>query len=300
MAIERTFSIIKPDATSPQPDGRHQCDDRKSRAAYRRAETRVDQPRAGRDVLRRPPGSGRSFGELVDFMMSGPVVVQVLEGENAIAAYRDLMGATDPAKAAPRHHSQGLRAIDRRELGARLRCRRHRREGNSTVLQPAKISSARGISLFAPCVPVARAVRRIRLRSGRFSSAAAASPKTARMGSRLWVSIAQYLILRSGATSRRRAGLGRRLLDRRSPDPPDRRSALWRQRHGDRARLPRIAAASKEMGHHYRRQPRRDAAYRVDRRGQPTYAASLPEVDRRIGAALHRGQIAGARESRQE
>jgi nucleoside-diphosphate kinase len=41
------------------------------------------------------------FGELVDFMTSGPVVVQVLEGENAVAAYRDLMGATDPAKAAP-------------------------------------------------------------------------------------------------------------------------------------------------------------------------------------------------------
>jgi nucleoside-diphosphate kinase len=40
------------------------------------------------------------FGELVDFMISGPVVVQVLEGENAVAAYRDLMGATDPAKAA--------------------------------------------------------------------------------------------------------------------------------------------------------------------------------------------------------
>ena len=41
------------------------------------------------------------FGELVDFMISGPVVVQVLEGENAVAAYRDIMGATDPAKAAP-------------------------------------------------------------------------------------------------------------------------------------------------------------------------------------------------------
>ena len=40
------------------------------------------------------------FGELVDFMISGPVVVQVLEGENAIAKYRDIMGATDPAKAA--------------------------------------------------------------------------------------------------------------------------------------------------------------------------------------------------------
>jgi nucleoside-diphosphate kinase len=41
------------------------------------------------------------FRELVDFMTSGPVVVQVLEGENAVAAYRDIMGATDPAKAAP-------------------------------------------------------------------------------------------------------------------------------------------------------------------------------------------------------
>jgi nucleoside-diphosphate kinase len=40
------------------------------------------------------------FGELVDFMISGPVVVQVLQGENAIAKYRDIMGATDPAKAA--------------------------------------------------------------------------------------------------------------------------------------------------------------------------------------------------------
>ncbi len=40
------------------------------------------------------------FGELVDFMVSGPVVVQVLEGENAIAKYREVMGATDPAKAA--------------------------------------------------------------------------------------------------------------------------------------------------------------------------------------------------------
>jgi len=41
------------------------------------------------------------FRELVDFMISGPVVVQVLEGENAIAKYREVMGATDPAKAAP-------------------------------------------------------------------------------------------------------------------------------------------------------------------------------------------------------
>ena len=54
------------------------------------------------------------FGELVDFMISGPVVVQVLEGENAITAYRDLMGATDPAKGGRRNNSQGLCEIDQR------------------------------------------------------------------------------------------------------------------------------------------------------------------------------------------
>jgi nucleoside-diphosphate kinase len=52
------------------------------------------------------------FGELVEFMTSGPVVVQVLEGDNAVAAYRDLMGATDPAKAAPgtirKAHAQSI------------------------------------------------------------------------------------------------------------------------------------------------------------------------------------------------
>ena len=74
------------------------------------------------------------FGELVDFMISGPVVVQVLEGDNAIAKYRDIMGATDPAKAAAGHHPQGPRQVDRRELGARLRRARHGGEGNRAVL----------------------------------------------------------------------------------------------------------------------------------------------------------------------
>ena len=74
------------------------------------------------------------FGELVDFMISGPVVVQVLEGDNAIAKYRDIMGATDPAKAAAEHHPQGPRQVDRRELGARLRRAGHGGEGNRPVL----------------------------------------------------------------------------------------------------------------------------------------------------------------------
>src|SRR6201999_1631938 len=53
------------------------------------------------------------FGELVDFMVSGPVVVQVLEGENAIAKYRDVMGATDPAKAA----AGTIRKVHARSIG---------------------------------------------------------------------------------------------------------------------------------------------------------------------------------------
>src|SRR5437870_8784871 len=53
------------------------------------------------------------FRELVEFMVSGPVVVQVLEGENAIAKYRDLMGATDPAKAAP----GTIRKVHARSIG---------------------------------------------------------------------------------------------------------------------------------------------------------------------------------------
>ena len=61
------------------------------------------------------------FGELVDFMISGPVVVQVLEGENAIAQNRDVMGATDPANAAAGTIRKDSRQVDRGEFGARLR-----------------------------------------------------------------------------------------------------------------------------------------------------------------------------------
>src|SRR5499433_318622 len=99
MAAERTFSIIKPDATARnltgainamiEQAGLHIIAQRRVRISREQAETFYAVHRA------RP-----FFRELVDFMISGPVVVQVLEGENAIARYRDLMGATDPAKAA--------------------------------------------------------------------------------------------------------------------------------------------------------------------------------------------------------
>ena len=99
MSIERTFSIIKPDATARNLTGAINAVIEKAGlriVAQRRVLISREQAETFYAVHRARP----FFGELVDFMISGPVVVQVLEGENAIAAYRDLMGATDPAKAA--------------------------------------------------------------------------------------------------------------------------------------------------------------------------------------------------------
>jgi nucleoside-diphosphate kinase len=99
MAIERTFSIIKPDATSRNLTGVINAMIEKAGlriVAQKRVLISRDQAETFYAVHRARP----FFAELVEFMISGPVVVQVLEGENAIAAYRDLMGATDPAKAA--------------------------------------------------------------------------------------------------------------------------------------------------------------------------------------------------------
>jgi nucleoside-diphosphate kinase len=100
MAIERTFSIIKPDATARNLTGAINAMIEKAGlriVAQKRMKMSREQAETFYAVHRQRP----FFGELVDFMTSGPVVVQVLEGDNAVAAYRDLMGATDPAKAAP-------------------------------------------------------------------------------------------------------------------------------------------------------------------------------------------------------
>ena len=98
MAIERTFSIIKPDATARNLTGAINAMIEQSGLciiAQKRVRITREQAETFYAVHRDRP----FFGELVDFMISGPVVVQVLEGENAIAQYRDLMGATDPTKA---------------------------------------------------------------------------------------------------------------------------------------------------------------------------------------------------------
>ena len=100
MAIERTFSIIKPDATARNLTGaiNAMIEGAGLRiVAQRRTRITREQAETFYAVHRERP----FFRELVEFMTSGPVVVQVLEGENAIARYREIMGATDPAKAAP-------------------------------------------------------------------------------------------------------------------------------------------------------------------------------------------------------
>ena len=98
MGVERTFSIIKPDATARNLTGAINAVIEAAGlriVAQKRVRITPDQAETFYGVHRERP----FFGELVDFMTSGPVVVQVLEGENAILRYRDVMGATDPAKA---------------------------------------------------------------------------------------------------------------------------------------------------------------------------------------------------------
>jgi nucleoside-diphosphate kinase len=99
MAVERTFSIIKPDATQRNLTGAINA--LIEQAGLRViAQKRVRMSRAEAETFYAVHRERPFFRELVEFMTSGPVVVQVLEGENAIAKYRDIMGATDPAKAA--------------------------------------------------------------------------------------------------------------------------------------------------------------------------------------------------------
>jgi len=97
---ERTFSILKPDATRRNLTG-------KVNAVIEEAglrivgQRRIRMSRAQAEKFYEIHKERPFFGELVDFMTSGPVVVQVLEGDNAVARYREVMGATNPANAEP-------------------------------------------------------------------------------------------------------------------------------------------------------------------------------------------------------
>src|SRR5450755_1985935 len=100
MAVERTLSIIKPDAVAKNVIG-------EIYSRFERAGLKI--VAAKMTWLARPDAEGfyavhrerPFFSGLIEFMISGPVMIQVLEGENAIALHRELMGATDPQKAAP-------------------------------------------------------------------------------------------------------------------------------------------------------------------------------------------------------
>ena len=99
MAIERTFPIIKPDATRRNLTGAINA---KIEAAGLRivGQKRVKWGKAEAEAFYAVHKERPFFNDLVSFMMSGPIVVQVLEGENAVAKYREVMGATNPANAA--------------------------------------------------------------------------------------------------------------------------------------------------------------------------------------------------------
>lgn len=100
MSIERTLSILKPDATRRNLTGKINATIEASGLriiAQKRLQLTRTQAEGFYDIHR----ERAFFNDLVDFMISGPVVVQVLEGENAMSKYRDVMGATNPANAEP-------------------------------------------------------------------------------------------------------------------------------------------------------------------------------------------------------
>ena len=136
MAVERTLSIIKPDAVAQNVIG-------EILARFEKAGLKIVAARMA--WLSRAEAEGfyavhrerPFFKALVDFMISGPVMIQVLEGENAIAKNRELMGATDPKKAAAGHDPRRFRAIDRRQRRSRLRRAGNGRGGNRLFLSRA-------------------------------------------------------------------------------------------------------------------------------------------------------------------
>src|ERR1700756_2462563 len=112
MAIERTFSIIKPDATERNLTGAVNAVIEKAGLRVV-AQKRIRMTKGQAETFYAVHKARPFFGELVEFMTSGPVVVQVLEGEGAIAKYREVMGATDPSKAA----ANTIRKVHARSIG---------------------------------------------------------------------------------------------------------------------------------------------------------------------------------------
>lgn len=128
MAFERTLSILKPDATRRNLTGAINVLIEKTGlriVAQKRVRMTREQAETFYEVHKARP----FFGKLVATMTAGPVVVQVLEGENAIASYRDVLGAMDPAEAAPGTIRRifAVSAAENSALGARVGWPRDRR-----------------------------------------------------------------------------------------------------------------------------------------------------------------------------
>lgn len=111
MAVERTLSILKPDATGRNLTGAINAMIEKAGLRII-AQKRVRWTKAQAEKFYEVHKARPFYGDLVTFMTSGPVVIQVLEGEDAVARYRQVMGATDPAKADPdtirKNHAESI------------------------------------------------------------------------------------------------------------------------------------------------------------------------------------------------
>ncbi len=108
MALERTLSIIKPDATRRNLTGKINAKFEENGLMIA-ATKRLHLTRAQAEAFYAVHSARPFFNDLVEFMISGPVVAQVLYGENAILKNRDIMGATNPANADARHHPRRVR-----------------------------------------------------------------------------------------------------------------------------------------------------------------------------------------------
>jgi len=137
MAQERTLSIIKPDAVAKNVIG--QIYTRFENAGLKIVAAKMKQlDRSQAEGFYAVHRERPFFKALVEFMISGPVMIQVLEGDNAVARHRDLMGATNPKEAAPgtirADFAESIDANDRRQRRARLRRCRHRAPGDRPLL----------------------------------------------------------------------------------------------------------------------------------------------------------------------
>ena len=142
MAATRTFSIIKPDATRRNLTGAvtKMLEDAGLRVvASKRIHMTREQAEGFYAVHRERP----FFNDLVTFMISGPVVVQVLEGENAVSSNRDVMGATNPANAEPRARSARTSPNRSRPTRSTARTAPRMRRSRSPSSSPTKKSSAK-------------------------------------------------------------------------------------------------------------------------------------------------------------